>query len=83
MAEEQKMPETQGGTQPNGQQPAQEAPQPAADAPHSCAAEGPGHETPKSTKSRIRARKPCTRSWLLRSKKRKTFPHSWHRRKTR
>jgi len=42
MAEEQKMPETQAGTQPNGQQPAQEAPQPAADAPHSCPEEGPG-----------------------------------------
>ena len=79
MAEEQKMPETQAGTQPNGQQPAQEAPQPAADAPHSC----PGKKPKKSTKSINRARKPCTRSWLLRSKKRKTFPHSWHRRKTR
>ena len=50
MAEEQKMPETQAGTQPNGQQPAQEAPQPAADAPHSCPEEGPGQETTKEHK---------------------------------
>ena len=50
MAEEQKMPETRAGTQPNGQQPAQEAPQPAADAPHSCPEEGPGQETTKEHK---------------------------------
>ena len=50
MAEEQKMPETQAGTQPNGQQPAQEAPQPAADAPHSCPEEGSGQETTKEHK---------------------------------
>lgn len=73
MAEEQKMPETQAGTQPNGQQPAQEAPQPAADAPHSCPEEGSGQETTKEHKEHKPARKPCTRSWLLRSKSGRPF----------